>query len=277
MTTSPSTSSDIELRAGEAIYFFALAGAPSLPEIDGAVEGLTDAPVRCIACGDRTAVVDRVDRADWAGEDAEENLQSIEWVGPRAVRHEEVIEAVMEKAPVFPARFGTLFSSVEQLVRRIASRQDALQAYFERIAGCREWTLRGHLEREVAQEALADSDDGSETRPGTAYLKKQKRVQDARGDVEAWLDEVAARLDRRLASSAKEIEPQEPPPRSSEAGEPVLERALLVPVDHEDALRTTLREENDRLADRGLQLALNGPWPPYSFRPAEEDRPSTPK
>jgi hypothetical protein len=95
--------------------------------------------------------------------------------------------------------------------------------------------------------------------------------------VEAWLDEVAARLDRRLASSAKEIEPQEPPPRSSEAGEPVLERALLVPVDHEDALRTTLREENDRLADRGLQLALNGPWPPYSFRPAEEDRPSTPK
>jgi hypothetical protein len=277
MTTSPSTSSDIELQAGEAIYFFALAGTPSLPEVDGAVEGLTDTPVRCIACGDWTAVVDRVDRADWAGEDAEENLQSIEWVGPRAVRHEEVIEAVMEKAPVFPARFGTLFSSVEQLVRRIASRQDALQAYFERIAGCREWTLRGHLEREVAQEALADPDDGSDTRPGTAYLKKQKRVQDARADVETWLDEVAARLDRRLASSTKEIEPQEPPPRSSEAGEPVLERALLVPVDQEDDLRTTLREENDRLADRGLTLALNGPWPPYSFRPAEEDRPSTPK
>lgn len=212
MTASPSTASDIDLRAGEAIYFFALAGAPSLPEVDGAVEGLTDAPVRCIACGDWTAVVDRVDRANWAGEDAEDNLQSIEWVGPRAVRHEEVIEAVMEQAPVFPARFGTLFSSVEQLVRRIASRQDALQAYFERVAGCREWTLRGHLEREVAQEALAEPDDGSETRPGTAYLKKQKRVQDARGDVEAWLDEVAARLDRRLAPSTKEIEPQEPAP-----------------------------------------------------------------
>jgi len=277
MDSPDSPPSDIDLQPSEALYFFALAGPSAGSEFPDSLEGFEGSPVRYIPCGEWTAVVDIVERSDWAGEDAEDNLQSIEWVGPRAVRHEDVIEAVMDAAPVFPARFGTLFSSADELVRRISPHRSALQAYFERVTGCREWTLRGHLDRETAQEALAgpgqDADGGG---PGTAYLQKQKRVQDARDDLEDWLERVADRLDERLGAVSDETEVREPPPRSEEAGEPVLERALLVPRDQEDALHAILRTLNDGLSHRGLHLALKGPWPPYTFRPAEEDRPSTP-
>ena len=55
----------------------------------------------------------QIRREEFAGPEAELNLQQLSWVGPRALRHEAVIEEVMASSPVLPARFGTLFSSAE--------------------------------------------------------------------------------------------------------------------------------------------------------------------
>lgn len=257
---------------GQALYLFALADARP-GDLDVSVAGLDEeTPVRVVPCGDWTAVVDTVDRAAWTGEEAEANMQSLAWVGPRAVRHEEVVEAVMDAAPVFPARFGTLFSSVDELQSRIDARAGALAEYFDLVAGREEWSVKGMLDREAAQEALADEGtESDEDSPGAAYLRQRKRVQEARADVESWLDDVAAELHDRLRDAAAAVQVLDPTPRPNDAGEAVLHVALLAGDDATSAVRAVLRRANDTYRDRGLTLELSGPWPPYNFRPVDDD------
>ncbi len=270
-----STTAAIDLRPGEAVYLFAIAGTDDLGTGAPSVTGFSGEPAVCLSCGPWTAVVDRVDAQAWTGEEAESNFQSLEWIGPRAVRHEEVAESLMQVAPVYPAPFGTLFSSAGELVDRVSDRADVLRTFFDQVDGCREWAVHGHLDRSTAQEALAGPADDEGEPPGTAYLKQRRRKQAARSDVETWLDGVADRLAERVTDLPAQLEALDPSPRPEEAGEPVLQWAVLCPKSQETALAALLRSANEDYADRGLRFRLQGPWPPYRFRP-EDDGPTPP-
>ena len=52
------------------------------------------------------AVLSEVRLEDFCGGAAELRMRDLAWVGPRALRHEAVVEEVMRHSPVLPARFG---------------------------------------------------------------------------------------------------------------------------------------------------------------------------
>ena len=81
-------------------------------------------PVSVRACGEIGAVFSEVELGEFCGESAEACLQDLAWLGPRVCRHEAVIEEVMRQAPVLPARFATLFTSLDSL-RAVCSRTPA--------------------------------------------------------------------------------------------------------------------------------------------------------
>ena len=82
---------------GKAIYLFCFARGSLLPELQMA--GLDDAPVFKEDLSNVTAVLCEVQLDDFSGPSAETRLQDLAWVGPRAVRHGEVIEYATQYAP----------------------------------------------------------------------------------------------------------------------------------------------------------------------------------
>ena len=93
-----------------AFYLFCFARSDVVGAVQAtAVDGYS--PVSIIRHSpDLCAVLSEISQEDFCGPEAELHMQQLDWVAPRAVRHEAVIEEVMAYSPVLPLPFGTLFS-----------------------------------------------------------------------------------------------------------------------------------------------------------------------
>ncbi len=267
MTASPSA---FTVPDEQALYLFCLvrAAAPAVQH-----EGLSGTAVQRVRVAEGLeALVDRVPRDEWAGPQADDNMKSIEWVAPRATLHEEVVEAAMEAGPVYPARFGTLYSSTERLQDTVTARRDTIDEFLARVETADEWAVKGLLDRDQAASHLAARAGPSEADPhesGTAYLKRRKQEQEARRSVDAWLEETSTPVKETLQNLADRFNVLDPR-RTTEANAEysiALNWALLVDEGRRDALRRRIRQANADHEATGLQFRLTGPWPPYSFRP----------
>jgi hypothetical protein len=81
------------------------------------------------------------------GEEAEARLRDLSWLGPRACRHEAVIEEAMRHGPVLPARFATLFASADSLRGFVLRHRSAIAGFFSEIGDQQEWAVKGLLVR----------------------------------------------------------------------------------------------------------------------------------
>lgn len=265
-----SSALSLSLSASEAIYLYSVTRAGHEP-VDG--PGIEDRPLHRLEHDPFVATVSVVDPSAWVGEDSAEHMQSLSWVGPRAYRHEQIVEAVMEEAgPVFPARFGTLYSEPEMLHEALDAHRATLLSFFESIAGAEEWAVKGLLDREAAKAHLAEA-SSSEAKSGTAYLQRRKQVQDAEAELDNWLDETAEGLLDSLSATARDMRVLAVRGNAGREEEVVFNWAFLVSHSNVEAFCADVeRAERDHEA-HGLTLDLTGPWPPYNFRPTlDEER-----
>src|SRR6185437_4887276 len=143
---------------GVYLYGFVPEGtALDLSGIEG-VEG--SGPIRAVELGGSTAVVgevslDAFEAAMSAGLDGGPDPG---WVIPRALRHEAVLDAVLARSPVLPARFGTLFSSPEALEALASEHRQVIARFFEDLGDRVEWSLRGYYDPERSIELLLRAD-----------------------------------------------------------------------------------------------------------------------
>jgi hypothetical protein len=239
-----------------ALYLFAFAPAgASAPDVAAVELG----PVRSLALGALTAVVAALDPAPFTGPEGERNLADLGWLAPRVDAHRRVVDALLARGVVLPARFGTLFSSQAALEAWLAPRAGAIAAALERLAGKEEWGVRLAGRASVGPVPEADA-----AVSGADYLRRR---QAARADAVAQQEAQSAQaetLERQLAGLASATARLRP--RADGEGErPLLNLALLVA--RED--RSTFLDRTRRLADEaersGITWTLTGPWPPYSF------------
>jgi hypothetical protein len=120
-----------------ALYLFCFASTESLREAPREGSGL-DEDIIALTVEDVTAFISEVPRQDFEGSDAEKRLQDISWVGPRALRHGEIISNIMRWSPVFPAPFGALFSSERTLLGLVTRNYETIRAFLERARGSEE-------------------------------------------------------------------------------------------------------------------------------------------
>ena len=137
-----------------ALYLFCFARPNLLGKIEG--PGVDGRHPLCLFrhFPDLCAVVGEVPLEDFCGPAAELRMQQLAWVGPRALRHESVVEQVMRHSPVLPARFGTLFSSQESLAEFLDIHRKTISQFLERVADQEEWSIKGLLDRKQAGQAL---------------------------------------------------------------------------------------------------------------------------
>jgi hypothetical protein len=261
------------------IYLYCLTPGDPLPEPEGSgVDG--SHPLFAERVGDVAAILSEVSLEDFCGPEARARMEDLAWIGPRALRHEEVILAAMRRSPVLPVRFGSVFSSLEAMAAPLRRHGDALRSYFRDMAGNGEWAIKGYVamgqaRSEIAASRLAAEEDRlAGLSPGTRHLMERKIQGTVDRDVSAWLEGIREDLmsfvrDGCLAFAERRLLDREV---TGEDGEMFLHGAVLVSDRNVEVLLRMADEWNARHGGKGLRVEISGPWPPYHFAPLLETK-----
>lgn len=261
------------------IYLYCLARPECLALVQGlpeqALHGVDERyPVTALEEreDDVVAVIGEVDPAEFS----EQNLQALGWLGPRAQRHEAVVERIMVVSPVLPVKFGTMFRSRVSLKEFLGRHRADIVRALDDLRDKTEWSVKGYLVEVEARRIVAASDSAIQSRiaalplsPGMRYLQQKQLDTVIEMALRAWLERVTHDLREVLvrhavASTALRCH------ASAVTGRP--ERMvfngsfLLAPAALAD-FRAALSGQQQAHQSTGLTLELRGPWPPYNFCP----------
>ena len=231
---------------------------------------LHEADVFVWSCGDISAVLSEANREEFCGEGSDARLEDLGWLAPRVFRHEAVVERIMGQSPVLPARFATLFTSLDSLQRFVLEYRDAITGFFAHLGDKREWAVKGLLDRTLAGQRAQTPPRQLVGSPGKDYLRKKRTEAEAGERTNQWLRATCENAAGELGQKASAFrERQLWNGGDSEApSEVILNWAFLVAGGGEADFRRLVTELDERHRASGLSFALSGPWPPYSFAPA---------
>ena len=185
------------------------------------------------------------------------------------LQHEVVVEAVRQRGPALPVRFGTLFRDAPSVASALAERYDVLEADLRRVGNKVEMSLTaiwraGSLgdaphDGSVGQAERAEQSAGARyLRARAAELRREEGLKERARTVGEELDRVLGghSLERRVSLLPK-------------AGVAIRAAYLLAPGGV-GAFRAAF--ESIRGTSSEIRVLLTGPWPPYSFvrRPAAD-------
>lgn len=260
------------------VYGFTWAGAGSRPSATG-VSGAAD--VRMQESGDIAAICSPVQVDEFLGTHGADAGQDLEWVAPRALRHEQVIEEVMQSAPVLPVTFGVLFSSPGALLESIRAHQQEITGFLRYVRDKEEWAvkayaspprIRAHLERTPEfRERLGHPPDA----PGARYFHQRRLQRELDGRINEEAGRLAERVRDALAPLAVErrslrLSSREVTGRQDDL---VLHSAFLMPSSEVAPFTDRVRDLAAEYGPQGLTVEATGPWPPYAFSPSLEAQP----
>ena len=249
----------------------------------GRLEGIDESgPVRALDLGGSTAVVVDVDldAFEMAMTNGPNGGPDPDWVVPRALRHERVLDVVLDRSPVLPVRFGALFSSVGALAAMAAEHDAAIALFLESLGDKREWSLRGYVDLDAAADRLLEADPELSARrarlpdaPGARYFQEKKLREDARREARRAASAAPSAVRRALRAVATDVRTL--PLRSDEdpRREMILHEAVLLARGTEPVALADAERAATEAVSGLLTLEPTGPWPPFHFCPGLDGSP----
>lgn len=187
--------------------------------------------------------------------DAPDDLDTPEVAQAAALAHHALISRWHRLGPVLPVRLGTVFSSETALQVALAPKAGRLRAALDALLGKEEMVLTISPSAPPARAAQLPPPAAN----GADWLRARKAARDRgqarqtdRNDTLAGLQE--ALRSRGVPSLAA------PAPRDGGA-----RWHLLIARGDSAGLDRWLAAQADRFDAAGLDLTLDGPWPPYRF------------
>ena len=241
-----------------------------------AVSGVDERhPVLVLDCGGIGAVYSEVELDEFVGPAAEARLQELAWLGPRVCRHEAVIEQAMSRAAVLPARFATLFTTLESLESYVLERREAIAGFFAQLGDRQEWAVKGLLDRAAALEGelrkLSQPAAAEDRSPGARYFEQKRIKAQAEREFNQRIKEHCRQTASTLNAVAGGFRERKAMPAEEGGAETVLNWAFLLAPAEIAGFRAVLDRLQGDEAFLGLRLVMTGPWPPYSFVPELPD------
>ncbi|MGW4234689.1 GvpL/GvpF family gas vesicle protein [Streptomyces sp. NPDC004980] len=275
MTESGADSSD-----GNAIYVFAVCGAPvqaAVAELPGVA---ADAPVRTLPFRELTAVVQTVRAAEFTDEAWQARLSDTCELERYARAHHHIVTAAAAACPTVPLPLATLYHDEERARLALTGEAGRFRAALARIANHSEWGVKVYAaERPAAQDTEGPAEDVNSTprhpaapadraRPapgaGLAYLDRKRGLQARRERRQEEALRMAETVDAEfqgVAAAARRLRPHSPELAGDHRVQ-VLNATYLVAESRSGELETLTRMLQD---STGAQIELSGPWVPYSF------------
>jgi Gas vesicle synthesis protein GvpL/GvpF len=231
--------------------FYLYGITPAGPEFQVTAPGVDGvAAVEAVEVTDLAAWYSRVDAREF-GEELAQRMENLEWLADMSVRHQRVVALVAAQSAIVPARFGTIFLTLQNLKKDVAGRVAEAKATLDRIADAEEWGVK--VLRRAPPVAMVTANSGAE------YLRKKAALQTARqktvsDEVNCFADELskiakASAPIGRLSSSQRDLEWQ---------------AAFLVAKSRKHDWDAILRRYASEWAE-SREIECSGPWPPYSF------------
>jgi gas vesicle protein GvpL/GvpF len=213
------------------------------------------------------AVISEVPRADFDESALREHLADMAWVESVARAHQGVLDQLCSRTTVIPMRMCTVYHSdrgVQEMLRREAT---TLLNTLEYLDGRREWGVQAFFSRSRAAESTRAPADGPST--GTAYLEQRREQRELDDRLDELVEESVQEIHGLLAELAVDSTLNAPQRReaSGRSEDMVLNGVYLVEKENEDTFSEQVRGLGSTYAERGLELDLTGPWPPYNFLP----------
>jgi len=223
--------------------------AVSQPGIDGS------APVKAIACDSFLCWISQVSRRGFA-DPLQERMEDIDWLAAAGLRHQRVVGELARQAATLPARFGTIFLSVESLQKDIKVRRAELNRSFRLIAATDEWGVKIFRAPRPAVPRVA-------TVSGADYLRRKAEEFSARK--EGGSRELPARI-KSFAAELKKMARAVAPGGEVSRGQADLEwqAAVLLPRKAKPRFDRAVRRFA-QASNQAYRIEVTGPWPPYSF------------
>ncbi|HET7357351.1 MAG TPA: GvpL/GvpF family gas vesicle protein [Nocardioidaceae bacterium] len=246
-------------------YLYAIGRGIDEEEI-AVTPGLRAAPLRVVEHRGLAAVVSDVDLDEFGEDGLRRNLEDLHWLEDVARAHDAVVRAATAVGPTAPLRLATVCFDDDQVRSRMDQWHDPLVRALDRVDGRVEFSVKAY----AAQPEPAGQAAPPATGPGAgaAYLQRRReetlRREQAGQDAAHDAEELYTVLGEH-AVARRRLQPQDPRLARHE-GTMVLNAAYL--VDADEPFADTAEGAASRWA--GLQVEVNGPWPPYSFATLEE-------
>jgi hypothetical protein len=187
-------------------------------------------------------------------------VQRLEWVGPRALAHEEVVEHFLSAPAVLPMQLFALFTSDERAIEHITRERRRIARILARVGGHVEWGLRVTLSPEPSRLRATRT-----PRSGADYLALKRNRREAGRTRLEQAKRDAGRAYRSISRTAAAAR-RRPEIEEAAPGSPVvLDAAFLVPAGRRRAFEAAVRRHARPLEDAGMAVSLTGPWPAYNF------------
>jgi len=231
------------------LYVYAI--IDSTGEIGESIKGLFEAPVYTIPYRDIGMVVSDLD--------SQTQIKTEESV----LKHEEIVEALMDKFTVLPMRLYTVFSKREEVLLKVKEHYDDFIENLDRVRGKREFGIKVIWAGNVIKERIASAHktENAPAEPeqsGTKFMKekfeKYKIDKEFIEEADRCITIVDGSLNR--LASEKKFE-------KLKTDNLLLSAAYLVEKEKSGDFKEAF--EKLRSSDGDLKYMLSGPWPVYNF------------
>jgi len=244
-------------------YVFCLIRSDRQPTMRRVSEGMPGGQdLRAIEVGENLwAIVQSVPEAGYSETALTRGLQNLDWVGPRAIAHERVIESFLSARALLPMPVFTLFTSDDRALQHVRSDGVRIHRLLKRVEGRVEWGLRLTFDEKGARAKVSSRPVTS----GTEFLARKRemlsinrtRLKEAQG--------IADRVYKSMSPLATAAQRRTSLERAAPGSRLLLDAAFLVSAGKSAAFRSAVRRETRDLRAAGIAVSLTGPWPPYNF------------
>ena len=263
------------------LYLYCLRDRTEMPqpiEVPG-IDG--ENTVRLTPFREVDAVVSEVSVEEFASQEVQRKAtEDIDWIKQKSLAHQRVIVQSSQVAgravSVVPMRFGTIYTSPDNLEQALADNYAALQGLLEKLRGKREWSVKVYLvdpdalDAAVCQanQSVMENKQEMERLPeGLAFFMEQEFeeaiTRQRKAEIRRLCEEVSCSL-AAAASDSRHMQllREELTGRSEPM---VFNAACLVADTMLAAFNEAITDQKKALRPKGLTLECTGPLPPFSF------------
>jgi hypothetical protein len=255
------------MKKERATYVYCLVAASNRPRLTGVPAGLPGTgPVRLLdVAPGRYLVVADAPLSRYSEAAIRHGLSKIAWVSRAAWAHESVVESFIDASAVLPMKLFTLFTSDDRALAYVRRDRVRVESLVRRVGNHHEWGVRVVLARQAPARSRTIARTPRVTRSGLAYLTLKKAQRDAAVERARRARETVAALYDRLAERSRAARRRSAAEFPREGAPLLLDAAFLVPRPQSRSFSAVVARESRALARHGYDLAVTGPWPPYSF------------
>jgi len=245
-------------------YVFCLVSSTRRPIVRRITGMPGGARLRAVDVDERLwAIVEDVPAAAYDEAALARGLQDLEWVGPRAVAHEQVIEQFLGADAVLPMQLFTLFTSDDRVVEHVRANRARIRRILKRITRKVEWGLRLTWDENAVRAKVAKTH--ARVKTGADYLSKKRDLLDVNRAQLAEARADATRLFKAVSRTAVAAHRRTAMERGAPGSRLLLDAAFLVARPKAPAFRAAVKKHARELRGSGVVVALTGPWPAYNF------------